>query len=283
MLQHRNKGAEDAFALLPAPAAYWCVGMRWEGAQRSAGPVSSPLGGPGRGYCFEPVTGAFPDPAVPHPSLPSSAGRGAQPRSPLTPPDGFSSIQPASKGLCRVFSWPFSVMSSGPPLPLSPRILLGVIPALPGFLVLLPLSPRGCVLAGGSVTPVLSTPRAHVHTGCLVQARGEPVGSLPFLGRGLGAINTAGPQCGPFIGRQGGSRQRAPLLLLPAFARLTQPSAGPGVCGVSVCLRGPCRSRLAAVPLAGWVLSPSLPICSSSPLGAFLPRCPHASPPSRFA
>lgn len=202
--------------------------MRWEGAQSSAGPISGPLGGPGRGYCLEPVTGAFPGPAVPHPRLPSSAGRGAQPRSLLTPPDGFSSIHPASKGLCRVFSWPFSVTPSGPPLPSSPRISLGVIPALPGFLVLLPPSPRGCVPAGGSVPPIpCPAPPEHTCTlGALCRRGASPWAPCPFPGRGLGAINIVGPQCSPFIGRQGGSLQNAPLLLLPAFMQLAPVCVG---------------------------------------------------------
>lgn len=57
------------------------------------------------------------------------------------------------------------------------------------------------------------------------------------------------------------------------------PSLRPGraAIGWPRCVRGECVPA-GSVSVAGWVLSPSLPVYSSSPLGAFLPRCPHASP-----
>lgn len=199
---------------------------------------------------MEPVTGAFPGLGVPHPRLPSCAGRGAQPRSPLTPPGRLFLYSASLKGpVSGLFLALLSdtLWTTSPLVPPHPARCDPCSPGVPGAAPPVPAGLR----AGRrqrSPHPVPSTPRAHVHTGRLVQARGEPVGSLPFPGRGLGAINIVGPQCRPFIGRQGGSLQNAPLLLLPAFTQLAWPSAGPGVCGVSMCLRGPCRSPARCCP-----------------------------------
>lgn len=230
--------------------------MRWEGAQSSAGPISGPLGGPGRGYCLEPVTGAFPGLGVPHPRLPSSAGRGAQPLSLLTPPGCFSSIHPASKGLCRVFSWPFSVMPSGPPLPSSPRTPLGVIPALPGFLVLLPPSPRGCVPAGGSVPPIpCPAPREHTCTlGALCRRGASPWAPCHSLAVGWELLISWGLNAAHSSAGKGAACKMH-------LCCSSQPS-----CSWPRCVWGE-RVPVGSVSVTGSLLSPSLAGC-----------CPHPCP-----
>lgn len=75
-----------------------------------------------------------------------------------------------------------------------------------------------------------------------------------------GTINITGRECGPFMGRRGGSVWYVPALLLP-----------------SICLSFPWAMGIRVGP-AALVLPSVLPALSSVSPGDFLPLCPHALP-----